>query len=250
MLHEGHLRVTMPDHIQPLPPHAAGRLWLVSLLDEPLPEHWQACNADEHARAGRFKFELHARRYRAAHAALRLILSGALNLPAKAIEWRVGTHGKPHLSGAITGWHMNMSHSEDWALIGLSEAAPIGVDIECAKPLADLDQLAAQHFTPLEQAALGQAGSAAFVMGFYELWCRKEACLKALGSGLTIEPQRFECGLGAGAGQASRVHIHGGADVSGGQAHQALAALSVWTLGLPHGVPAAVARLETTQASC
>ena len=46
-------------------------VWLLDLRREPDVDAWRACQASEHARAARFKFELHARRYRAAHAGMR-----------------------------------------------------------------------------------------------------------------------------------------------------------------------------------
>jgi 4'-phosphopantetheinyl transferase len=229
----------MPDFIQPLPPHPAGRLWLVSLLDEPAPSAWQACSADEHTRAARFKFEVHARRYRAAHAALRQVLSDALDVRPEAVDWRLGAHGKPHLSGTLAGWHVNLSHSEDWALIGLGDVSPIGVDIECCKPLTDLAMLAERNYTGAEQTTLSLAATEEQAALFYQLWSRKEACLKALGSGLAIEPQCFEAGVAAPTGSATLVSI----PIAG----SLTCPVQLWSLQLPMHVDAqaAVARLSS-----
>jgi 4'-phosphopantetheinyl transferase len=182
--------------ISPLPEHLGVRLWLIDLHAPPDADHWQACSPDEHARAARFRFPQHARRYQAAHVAMRQTLASALNVAPASIHWREGTHGKPHLLGH-EGWHFNLSHSHDWALLGLHHGAPIGVDLEWCADTRDLPSLAAHNFTAAEQGAMARADTAEQVPLFYRVWSRKEACLKALGSGLSIAPQHFEAGVQA-----------------------------------------------------
>jgi 4'-phosphopantetheinyl transferase len=139
-----------------------------------------------------------ARRYRAAHAGMRQVMATHLGLPLPSWSWHPGTHGKPHLTQAEHG-HVNLSHSEDWALLAWHPGAPIGVDIEWVRELPDLAQLAAHHFTTAEQAWM-QAGDAEVrTERFYRLWSAKEAALKALGSGLLVAPQRVEVDLSQGA---------------------------------------------------
>ena len=58
--------------------------------------------------------------------------------------------------------------------------ADIGVDIERPRPSGDLVSLAAQHYRPEEAAQVSALGDAAF----FACWTRKEAVLKACGTGL------------------------------------------------------------------
>jgi 4'-phosphopantetheinyl transferase len=171
-------------------------LWLVDLDAAPpdqAPE--SVLDASELARASRFKFEIHARRYRTSHIALRQILGQELSIDASAVLFTTGSHGKPRVSnaGAV---HFNLSHSSGWALVGVSHRGPIGIDIELLTPINDADLLAHKNFTAAEYATYLQSPPEQRLEAFYRGWTRKEACLKALGSGLSIEPQEFEAGLG------------------------------------------------------
>lgn len=184
--------------IVPLPSqnHTDIALWLVDLdahpglWDEPL------LSVKEQDRAHRFRFEVHARRYKASHAALRLILGQATGLDPAALEFTEGVHGKPRLANGHD-LHFNMSHSRGWALVGLCHSAPIGIDIELVTPMDDAAALARRNFSAKEFADFQGTPSDQRLNAFLRCWTRKEACLKALGSGLSIEPHGFEAGLGS-----------------------------------------------------
>jgi 4'-phosphopantetheinyl transferase len=193
--------------IAPLPDQPFGQLWLIDLQHEPPAPDWLACSTTEHERAARFRFERDARRYRAAHAGMRQILAQALALPPAAVHWQAGTHGKPFLPDHA-GAHINLSHSGDWALFGLGAIAPIGVDIECHSDLIDPLALAAQHFTHQEQAWLHDASDADKLPLFMRIWTRKEACLKAIGAGLSIPVQAVETGVDQALSQ-TRIPVRG-----------------------------------------
>jgi 4'-phosphopantetheinyl transferase len=71
---------------------AGVQLWLVD-LDQPADV--SVLSPDEAERAGRFKFERDAARYRHCRAALRRLLSARLGPGATALVFDVGAHGKP-----------------------------------------------------------------------------------------------------------------------------------------------------------
>lgn len=170
-------------------------LWLIPLDTDPADaDRTSLLSEHEKAKANRFHFERDARRYRASHTALRTLLAQATGLPAKELVFVEGRFGKPRLSG-VGQPHFNMSHSADWALIGLCADAPIGVDIEVPRDMSDLESLAERNFTPTEYNALLAVDPPQRLQAFLRCWTRKEACLKALGSGLSIEPGVFEAGI-------------------------------------------------------
>jgi 4'-phosphopantetheinyl transferase len=146
----------------------------------------------ERERAARFRFEKDARRYLVSHAALRQLLGQHLGMPPAQVPLQTTPLGKPFIQGHPV--HFNMSHSEDWGLIGLHHRQIIGVDIELHHTIHEIEALARQNYTAAEWAAVQTSLDP--LDAFLTCWTRKEACLKALGSGFSIEPGRFETGVG------------------------------------------------------
>ena len=169
-------------------------LWLVELHQLPLPESLVCLSAAEHERAARFVFERDRRRYLAAHCALRRLLSSRTGTPAVQLLLEEGPFGKPALRNEPR-CAFNLSHSEDVALVAMADTGEIGVDVEMLRPMPDADDLARHNFSAEECAELAatpaEHQSLAFLLG----WTRKEACLKAIGSGLSIAPNMFTAGL-------------------------------------------------------
>jgi 4'-phosphopantetheinyl transferase len=172
-------------------------LWLVDLARAPVTP--ALLSRAELARAARFVFEADRQKYLAAHCALAELLAARLQLPSGHLEFQVGPHDKPRLSPAYD-CVFNMSHCDDRALIGIALGLPhdveIGVDIERLREVSDARALSAANFTAPEQMELAGCEPAMMSQAFLRGWTRKEACLKAIGSGLTIHPATFNCGLG------------------------------------------------------
>jgi 4'-phosphopantetheinyl transferase len=169
-------------------------LWLVDLDAGSKLDGRRGLSDDEWRRADRFVFADDRRRFIAAHAGLRQVLSHWAGEPAAELQFEAGPFGKPVLS-AWPQTQFNLSHSGDAALIGVADGVALGVDIERLRPMADLLALAQRVFTPGEQQALEATDLAQRAQAFFRGWTRKEACLKAVGSGLSIEPNTFEAGL-------------------------------------------------------
>lgn len=146
----------------------------------------------EYERAARFRFEKDTRRYLVSHAALRQLLGQHLGMPPAQVPLQTTPFGKPFIHAHPV--HFNLSHSEDWALIGLHHRQIIGVDIELHHSILEIEALARQNYTAAEWAAVQTSLDP--LDAFLTCWTRKEACLKALGSGFSIEPGRFEAGVG------------------------------------------------------
>ncbi|WKB53896.1 4'-phosphopantetheinyl transferase family protein [Eleftheria terrae] len=170
------------------------RLWLAPLDAWPDATRQQVLSDEERARAARFVFERDQRRFTAAHCLLRERLAQASGLPPAALRFQQGPHGKPYLLDA-PGLSFNLSHSGDWAAVVVAPGGEVGVDVEVIRTMSDVVALTRGNFTPQENdelLALPEAErEAAFLCG----WTRKEACLKALGSGLSLPAASFHAGL-------------------------------------------------------
>lgn len=185
-------------------------------------------SADERSRSLRFRFAHDQRRYLAAHATLRTLLAGRIGGIAADLRYEVGAAGKPRL-GQAHGF--SLSYAGDRALIGLSVLPDIGVDLEAVRAIPDRNDLAELHFTPGERCELAAHSEDERDQAFLLGWTRKEACVKALGTGLATAPSSFETGLGE---DMRIVHV---------PLSEAVAQVEVWSVAVGDGLVAACATL-------
>ena len=86
----------------------------------------------------------------------------------------------------------NVSHSGKHGLIAIAPKGRLGVDIEERTDRRDFDRLIEAAFGPDEQTDLKRERASGNVQLFYKLWTVKEALIKALGTGLSLDPATFE----------------------------------------------------------
>ena len=215
--------------ITPLAAPAPFDVWLVDLGLDPDDSELATLSAAEHERAERFVFARDRRRFLAAHVALRRLLAQRTGTPARAIRFVEGPFGKPSLVER-SDCSFNLSHSGEVALVAIAPEAEIGVDVEMLHEVDDGAALAERNFTPTECRQLADLPTDARDRAFLRCWTRKEACLKAIGSGLSIAPETFEAGVGT---DARVVRI---------ATPQGMASIEVHSLPDQTGLIAAVAR--------
>lgn len=151
-------------------------------------------SGEEIARARKFMFEVDRRRYIASHSMIRRALGAYMGAAPEALSFTRGAHGKPSVAG---GPEFNFSDSAELGLLAISPRLPIGADIERVRPRAfGVDELAETVFTEAEQAHLAALPEEARLAAFYRGWTRKEALLKAIGSGFSIKPIVFDVTMG------------------------------------------------------
>ncbi|MDM0115083.1 4'-phosphopantetheinyl transferase superfamily protein [Variovorax sp. J22R133] len=120
--------------------------------------------------------------------ALRHVLAQHTGLTAGSLRFGYGEHGKPELLD-VPACRFNMSHSDAIGLIAIgADARPVGVDVEVARDVPDAMDMAQQYFDAQELEALGSLANVARSHAFLVGWTRKEACLKALGTGFAAGP--------------------------------------------------------------
>ena len=155
----------------------------LALLDEQEQERWKQF-ANNDAR----------RRYTLCRAALRANLCNRLGCSNQELSFGYLEHGKPFakVNGAPSGEGFNLSHSGQHGLIGFSSRDRLGVDLEVRAPGRDFDGIASSVYGPREQRALSVAARDEKADVFYRLWSLKEALIKALGTGFSLNPSRFE----------------------------------------------------------
>lgn len=150
---------------------------------------------EELARADRFRFRRDASRFLRRRWLLRRILAAYGADPA-TVTLPTGPNGKPSVIGAAS-LQFNASSSGGLAVVALARQHQVGVDVERLCAVADRDLLVRSTMTAAEQGALSSSPGEQQDVAFLRLWTVKEAFMKALGTGLSLDPLRVEsCSAG------------------------------------------------------
>ena len=118
--------------------------------------------------------------------------------PERRLVLARGPHGKPYIAApsALRHVRFNLADSGPMVVVAISAGREVGIDIERIRPDIDIAGPAKMCFTERELAALAQIPRADRVAAFFSCWTRKEALLKAQGTGLMRPPDEVEVGLG------------------------------------------------------
>ena len=160
--------------------------WCVDLVDLPPPSAPDLCllSDEERVRHAGFLIPEPARIFATTRIALRRLLAWRLGRRPEDVRLEVDARGKPRVADAPSAF-FNVSHGPTLALIAFCDDAPVGVDVEPRAALVFDASLAAMVCTPLESARL-RADAATADEELTRLWTRKEAALKACGTGLVL----------------------------------------------------------------
>jgi 4'-phosphopantetheinyl transferase len=157
-------------------------------------------SADERARADRFRFAKDKNHYTVARGLLRELLGRYLEQAPASLEFSYGPHGKPFLAGknASSGLSFNLSHSFGLAVYAFAQKRDLGIDVEHVQPESAGEDIARRFFSPREVGDLRSLPPEARSEAFFLCWTRKEACIKALGTGLYTPLDGFSVSLRPG----------------------------------------------------
>ncbi|MFE5261889.1 4'-phosphopantetheinyl transferase family protein [Streptomyces coelicoflavus] len=173
----------------------AVHVWQGKVTDHFDPVVLALLSPDERAVAARRPAPI-GTRYAKVHAEVRRILASYLD--ADPGELRMGrmpcprcpdpAHGRPRLVAPGTDLDFNLSRSGPHWLLAVSARGPVGVDLETARPVADLWTTAAAVMSPSELRHLRSLpDEAARTAAYYRAWTRKEAVVKASGVGVVAD---------------------------------------------------------------
>ena len=163
-------------------PEGAVKLWLVALDEVP---HIACLSDDERIRAAAAINLENGQRYRAVRTALRLLLAGATAQNPADLLFSYGSTRQPFLAWPPqAGIDFSLAYREQVALIALSRAGSIGVDIETIDQAVPAFDIAASEFAAPELKALASVSEVEVATAFTKMWVRKEAVAKLRGAGL------------------------------------------------------------------
>lgn len=175
----------------------AGEVHLWSARLDPPNEFLQECasllSEDERHRADKFRAGSLRNHYIAGRGTLRMLLARYLPTPPNSFALTYQPHGKPQLGPPwnACGLEFNLSHSHDLAVYTFTRGSEIGIDVEWIRPMPNAAELLARFFSPQEVQQWRQMPVERQLQAFFQGWTRKEAWLKAVGSGLSFPLNQF-----------------------------------------------------------
>lgn len=180
----------------PLPLDGEVHIWCLSLCHSPseCARYRQFLSPYEIERAARLKNVQAQSRYIAGRGMLREIVGNYLDSTPAHVNLATGENGKPFLAEHSGKLSFNLSHAGDHLIVAIASGIAVGVDIERIdddRPLRDMARLV---FSRREQEEWFHLSSSPRLQidSFYRCWVRKEACLKAFGSGFAIHATSFD----------------------------------------------------------
>ncbi len=146
----------------------------------------QLLSSDERQRADRLLDRQVRNRFIAGRGRLREILAGYMEMEPADLLLTTNPYGKPRLQDRHDhGLRFNLSHSGDSCILALARNCELGVDLEQVRDDLPFEAIARQFFSHHEQTEFFSLPPALRPAAFYRCWTRKEACLKACGSGFS-----------------------------------------------------------------
>jgi 4'-phosphopantetheinyl transferase len=168
-----------------LPEHEV-HLWRLKLEqpEQHVDEFISLLSSEEQRRAAKFRFERDRNRFVVARGVLRTILASYLNYEPDQLELSYGPYGKPYVPHRSYAIQFNLAHSHEVVLYAFALERNVGVDVEQIRELPDVEQMATTYLTEQENAVFKSLPRGRKSRAFFESWTRKEAYLKAIGTGL------------------------------------------------------------------
>ncbi len=155
----------------------------------------------ERERAKRFHFEKDCRKFTIARGVLRMLIGKYQNVVPERLKISTGKYGKPAVTDEFNQPEIffNLSHSDNLAVFAFTRETGIGVDVEQARQLKEMQRIARRFFSKHEYTVLNSLPKDDRTAGFFNAWTRKEAFIKALGEGLSHPLDTFAVTLRPGA---------------------------------------------------
>lgn len=170
-------------------------LWYLptaNFREDELADFAKVLSPQEQYQANRFAFDKDRRSYVMAHWLVRKVLSHYVPVAPDQWEFKRGLFGKPSISAPeqIPQLEFNLSHTVGMVACAITCAGAIGVDVERVR-MREYLNVARRFFAPEEVQQLEHLPEQEQRSAFFRLWTLKEAYIKALGKGLSVDLSRF-----------------------------------------------------------
>ena len=158
----------------------------VYFVETKILDSWFSClknyiSEDEQIIANNFYSDIYRKTYLSCHALLRLMLAEKLNMNPLDLSIIRGINNKPVLS--CNHAYFNLSHTRDAFAFVIARDFHVGIDLEKVRQILNIHPIMDNFFNFTEREYILDEEVDTFNR-FFLLWTRKEAFLKALGTGL------------------------------------------------------------------
>lgn len=178
-----------------LPEFRSVEVWAADLasISESLESCADLLDPAERAHANTFRFKVHRERFIRRRWLRRRILVDRFGVDPREVRFETSVLGRVSLIGphSLLGVGLSTSHTDGRALVAIRSDGELGVDIARLSDAMTRGE-ASVFMSPRELAHWSALPEEAFLASFYRLWTRKEACLKAAGTGLARDPRTLE----------------------------------------------------------
>jgi len=171
--------------VEPLtvPPLGAGEVHVwTSQLSPDVTALARLLSDDEHARAGRYRFDVDRRRFIAARGTARRLLGAYAGCNPASLRFHYEPLGRPRLAGG--GISFNISHCEERMMMAIRRDGDVGVDVERLRVVAEAESIAGSYFDSEIAEQIRLLGEPERSHLFLRHWTRHEAGGKFLGRGI------------------------------------------------------------------
>ncbi len=146
-------------------------------------------NPQELDRAKRYLVENAYHSFVITRGILRILLARYLDIAPQTIAFQQNSYGKPYLKSSTL--QFNLSHSREFSLLAFAHTHLLGIDIEFMDSTINCESITQRFFSPTEYAALLALPKQSRKRAFFNCWSRKEAMVKAQGTGLFTSLNSF-----------------------------------------------------------
>ena len=172
-------------------------IWSIDTAKFPndLTSYFQLLSQEEQLRSQRFKFEKDQRLNILARSGLRVLAAQYLNCTPVSIQMGYEEYDKPYFLD-YPELKFNVSHSGEMIVLAFIQQFELGVDVEYIKTDFEVMDIADNFFALDEIEKLKEVEKELQFEAFYRCWTRKEAFIKAKGSGLSFPLADFSVSIG------------------------------------------------------
>lgn len=149
-------------------------------------QRWNWLSEEQKKEVRRYKLQDDKMRSLVSKVVLMELLEHYINLSHNDFKIETGMYGKPYINSRKADLiQFNISHSGSVVMLAFGKCKTLGLDVEMIRPIKNYKELAKNLYSFEEYLTIEN------MVDFFRCWTKKEAYLKALGTGLNKKLNSF-----------------------------------------------------------